>query len=124
MVIRRTLAAAAVTGAMLIPLTVEAHAFLKVADPKVGSTIVRAPGALRLTFTEGVEVPFCRVSVTGPPGFGGAGAPRPTPGDPASLTVELKGAKPPGTYTVRWRALSADTHVTEGSFSFQVRPRP
>jgi methionine-rich copper-binding protein CopC len=27
---------------------------------------------------------------------------------------------PPGTYRVLWRALSVDTHTTEGSFSFHV----
>ena len=26
-----------------------------------------------------------------------------------------------GTYHVRWRALSVDTHTTQGSFSFHVR---
>jgi methionine-rich copper-binding protein CopC len=26
----------------------------------------------------------------------------------------------PGSYRVRWRALSVDTHTTEGSFTFHV----
>ena len=29
---------------------------------------------------------------------------------------------PPGTYRVVWRALSVDTHVTEGAFTFDVVP--
>ena len=29
---------------------------------------------------------------------------------------------PAGTYAVRWRVLSVDTHVTEGDFTFQVKP--
>jgi len=28
----------------------------------------------------------------------------------------------PGRYTVRWKVLSVDTHRTEGSFSFEVKP--
>ena len=28
----------------------------------------------------------------------------------------------PGRYTVHWRVLSVDTHVTEGTFAFTVAP--
>jgi methionine-rich copper-binding protein CopC len=106
----------------LAPLAAEAHAFLERAVPRVGAVVANAPPTIRLTYTQGLVVPFCRVTVTGPPGFGGAGAPHAVPGDPLSLAVDLKGPAPPGTYTVRWRALSVDTHVTEGDFSFQVKP--
>ena len=121
MVSRSILALAALAAAMA-PLAANAHAFLEKADPRVGSVVASAPPAIRLKFTQGVVVRFCRVTVTGPPGFGGAGAPHAVAGDPLSLAVDLKGPAPPGAYTVRWRALSVDTHVTEGDFSFQVRP--
>jgi methionine-rich copper-binding protein CopC len=29
---------------------------------------------------------------------------------------------PAGRYTVAWRVLSVDSHVTEGTFSFRVAP--
>jgi methionine-rich copper-binding protein CopC len=116
---RLALAALAVAFA---PLAADAHAFLDRADPRVGSVLSHAPPAIRLKFTQGIVVPFCRVTVTGPPGFGGAGAPHAIAGDPLSLAVDLKGPTPAGTYVVRWRALSVDTHVTEGDFSFQVKP--
>ena len=106
----------------LAPLAAAAHAFLDRADPRVGSVVAHAPPTIRLKFTQGVVVPFCRVSVTGPAGFGGAGVPHAVPGDPLGLAVDLRGPGPPGTYVVRWRVLSVDTHVTEGDFSFQVRP--
>jgi copper resistance protein C len=122
MVTRPILIALAATAVALTPLAADAHAFLDRADPRVGSVVASAPPTLRLKFTQGVVVPFCRVTVSGPAGFGGAGPPRPVAGDPLSLAVDLKGAAPPGTYTVRWRVLSVDTHVTEGDFSFQVRP--
>jgi hypothetical protein len=107
----------------LAPLTnAQAHAFLDHTAPRVGAVVKAAPAALRLTFTQAVEVPFCRVSVTGPPGFGGAGAVHSTPSQPATLTVDLRSPAPPGAYVVHWRVLSVDTHVTEGDFSYQVRP--
>jgi copper resistance protein C len=31
-------------------------------------------------------------------------------------------ALPAGQYNVRWRVISVDTHKTEGSFGFEVRP--
>jgi methionine-rich copper-binding protein CopC len=102
--------------------TAQAHAFLDHAEPRVGSVVTKPPAAVRLSFTEGLEVVFCRVSVTGPAGFGGAGPALSVPGDPKSLAVDLRSPTPPGVYVVRWRVLSVDTHVTEGDFSFQVRP--
>ena len=104
----------------LAPAAAAAHAFLDHADPRVGSATVKAPTRIQLWFTEGLEPAFCRVIVTGPPGFRGAGPAKPVAGDPRSLAVDLGGPVPPGAYIVRWRVLSADTHVTEGDFSFRV----
>ncbi|HEX3405620.1 MAG TPA: copper resistance CopC family protein [Caulobacteraceae bacterium] len=120
--VTRPIFIALATAAALAPIAAEAHAFLDRADPRVGSVVTSAPPTLRLRFTQGVVVPFCRVTVTGPAGFGGAGPPHAVAGDARSLAVDLKGAAPPGTYTVRWRVLSVDTHVTEGDFGFQVKP--
>jgi methionine-rich copper-binding protein CopC len=39
-----------------------------------------------------------------------------------TMSVPLRAAGP-GTYHVNWRALSVDTHTTEGSFSFTVGGR-
>ncbi len=120
--VTRPLGVALAIAAALAPLAAQAHAFLERADPRVGSIVAAAPPAIRLKFTQGLVVPFCRVTVTGPAGFGGAGAPHAVAGDPLSLAVDLKGQAPAGTYVVRWRVLSVDTHVTEGDFSFQVKP--
>ena len=62
-----------------------AHAFLDRAEPRVGSVVSKAPTSVRLTFTQGVEVVFCRVTVTGPPGFGGA-----VPDQPSRLELERR----------------------------------
>ena len=61
-------------------------------------------------------------TVTGPAGFGGAGPARPVAGDHASLAVDLHAPTPPGAYVVHWRVLAADTHVTQGDFTFKVEP--
>jgi hypothetical protein len=39
------------------------------------------------------------------------------------LQVPLKPLGP-GTYRVKWRVLSVDTHVTEGDFTFRVSKNP
>lgn len=99
-----------------------AHAFLKQADPAVGSIVPTAPSALLLSFTEDLEVPFCTVTVTG-----GAGnpvqtaKPQPVPGHPDEISIPLR-ITAPGRYTVTWHALSVDTHKTQGAFSFTVGP--
>jgi methionine-rich copper-binding protein CopC len=43
------------------------------------------------------------------------------PQKPQEMVIST-GALPPGKYKVRWRILSVDTHRTEGSFSFEVKP--
>jgi methionine-rich copper-binding protein CopC len=94
-----------------------AHAFLDHASPLVGSTVASAPHEVSLTFTQNLEAAFSNVAVTGPNGARvDAGKPQ-ISGN--TMRVGLKGAGP-GTYHVRWQALSVDTHKTEGSFTFRV----
>jgi methionine-rich copper-binding protein CopC len=98
-----------------------AHAFLQAASPKVGAHLASAPPEVRLSFSEPVEAGFSSVTVSGPPGFGGAESAR-AGGDPRSLVVVLKRPLPAGRYDVRWRVLSADSHRTSGAFQFDVAP--
>lgn len=99
-----------------------AHAFLERASPRVGARVITAPAEVRLTFTEPLEADFCRVSVAGPAGFAGAGAPAAASGDRRSLLVPLRRPAPPGRYLVRWRVVSADSHVSQGEFHFDIAP--
>jgi methionine-rich copper-binding protein CopC len=110
------LAAAGLGGAA------EAHAFLRSASPRVGAQLAAAPRALRLSFSEPVEAGLSRITVSGPPGFSGAGAVRAAADDPAALVAPLPGAMPTGRYLVQWRVISADSHPTQGRFQFEVRP--
>ena len=94
-----------------------AHAFLDRASPLVGSTVAAAPHELTLTFTQNIEAAFSTVTVTGPNGARVDQGKAQVSGN--TMRVGLKAAGP-GTYRVRWRALSVDTHTTQGSFTFQV----
>ncbi len=97
-----------------------AHAFLETASPRVGST-VPPPAEVSIGFTQDVEPAFSSIAVQDASGASvSAGAVHPG-GDRAHLAVPLKPLAA-GTYTVRWHATSVDTHKTEGSFSFTVRP--
>jgi methionine-rich copper-binding protein CopC len=100
----------------------QAHAFLVKSAPPVGSTVTAAPTTLLLTFTEGLEIPFCSVAVTDGMGMNDAsGKPQAVPGHPEQMLVPLN-IEMPGKITVSWHAVSVDTHKTEGSFSFTVAP--
>jgi methionine-rich copper-binding protein CopC len=90
---------------------VEAHAFLKKAEPAVGGTVQASPNEVRIRFTEnifdasGKEVDKRDVHLDR--------------SDRALLYVSLPhlGA---GIYKVVWRVVSVDTHVTNGNFTFRI----
>lgn len=95
----------------------QAHALLDHVNPAVDSTVQSAPSEVTLTFTQNLEPAFSTVEVTGPNGT------RADEGKPQisgnTMQVGLKAAGP-GAYRVHWRALSVDTHTTQGDFTFHV----
>ena len=113
-----------IVGFLLIILAgtarLEAHAFLKRAEPAVGSTVQTSPAEVRIWFTENIEPAFSTVQV-----FDASGKEvdkrdvHLDRSDRAVLHVSLPqlGA---GTYKVVWRVVSVDTHVTNGNFTFRV----
>ena len=107
------LLAMATTGA-------EGHALLDRAEPRVGSALKTPPAAVSIWFTEALEPAFSSIQVLDSKGNhvedGRAGV---DAANPRLLRVPLKPVAE-GTYTVRWRVLSVDTHTTQGSFSFRV----
>jgi len=104
-------------AALLAVNAAQAHAMLDHADPRVGSTVATAPREVTLTFTQKLEPAFSTVTVTGPNGARVDQGKAQVSGE--TMRVGLKAAGP-GTYRVRWRALSVDTHSTQGSFTFKV----
>jgi methionine-rich copper-binding protein CopC len=98
-----------------------AHAQLEKATPAVGGTVASA-NEIRLEFSEGVEPKFTKVSVTGPGGAVSLGAAKTEVGNQAVLVVPISQPLTAGAYTVHWQAVSVDTHHTQGTFAFTVKP--
>ncbi len=98
-----------------------AHAFLKTATPAVGSTVQQPPTKVQIDFTEGVEPRFSTIAVQDASGAEvGTGDVHLEGGD-THLAVGLKPLRA-GLYKVVWHATAVDTHKTEGSFTFTVKP--
>jgi methionine-rich copper-binding protein CopC len=97
-----------------------AHAQLESSTPPVGGT-VSSPSAIQLVFSEGVEPKFTGVTVTGPGGAAALGAPSVEAGHQNVLIVPVAKSLSPGVYTVKWHAVSVDTHHTQGTFEFTVK---
>ncbi len=99
-----------------------AHAFLDHAAPAVGSTVRTPPAQVKLWFTQQLEPAFSTLRVVDQSKKRiDRGDAKVDPGDPRILEVSVP-ALAPGRYRVVWRVLSADTHVTEGDFTFDVTP--
>lgn len=100
-----------------------AHAHLKRAVPAVGSEVSPGPSTLRLSFSEGIELPFSHIEIA--MGDGMAIAPSAValdPNDPSVIVVTLLGPLAPGHYDVAWHVVSVDTHKTQGHYEFTVMP--
>ena len=93
-----------------------AHAYLQQANPRVGSTVRAAPREVTLQFSQKLEPSFSSAQVTD---GSGARVDRGASVSGMQMHVPLR-ALAPGTYRVRWKVLSVDTHTTEGSFTFRV----
>jgi copper resistance protein C len=97
-----------------------AHAFIDHAEPAVGSKLASPPGAVKIWFTERLEPALSKIQV-----FDSQGTEvdkRDTKVDPKNgqlLVVSLPAIKT-GKYRVSWRVVSVDTHMTNGSFEFEI----
>lgn len=101
-----------------------AHAHLKAAVPVVDGTVPTGPVEIELTFSEGVDLRFTGLKITGPGKMAvptGAAA----LGGGGDTTLVVPVSPPPlrpGAYTVSWHALSTDGHKTSGTYTFSVKP--
>lgn len=99
-----------------------AHAQLVKATPGVGATVASA-SEIRLKFSEGVEPHFSHIALAGADGAAVAlGEAKIEAGDPTTFVAPIAKPLAPGVYTVRWSAVSTDTHHTQGDFQFTVKP--
>ena len=97
-----------------------AHSGLQRAEPQAESKLKRPPGEVKLYFSERLEQGYSTVRVND---ARGAQVDRQDahldPANPRLLWVTLQPLQR-GVYTVIWRVLSVDSHVTEGRFTFLV----
>lgn len=99
------------------------HAFPVRSDPRVGWTIPNAPTKVIIWFDGELEPAFSVIMV-----YNSAklqvdkGNSRVTGSDGSVLEVDLP-VLATGSYRVYWKALSKDTHVTEGDFSFSIEKK-
>ena len=100
-----------------------AHAQLQKATPAVGGTVNASPTENRLKFSEGVEPRFSGIALATQDGAAETiGKPSVDPADNSVLIATIAQPLKPGVYKVTWRAVSVDTHKTQGSFVFTVAP--
>ncbi len=95
-----------------------AHAVLESTDPPDKSALDAGPERVSATFNEQMQSTFAAMTVVGPDGnLWSTGEPQ-VQGAVVSIGVRPLG--PAGTYTVNYRATSADGHVVSGSWSFDL----
>jgi copper resistance protein C len=102
------------------PLPAEAHAHLDHASPAVGSVVHDAPDEVRIWFTQVLEPNFTTAHLQSSTGVVVATG-LVDAAEPKQVVIHVR-ELPAGAYTVIWKAVSIDTHRTEGSFGFEIRP--
>ena len=94
------------------------HATRIAADPPQNAELTRSPSAVSATFSEAMQPQFAAMTVVGPDGnLWSTGEPQVRG---AVVSVGVRPLGPMGTYTVNYRATSADGHVVNGSWSFRL----
>jgi methionine-rich copper-binding protein CopC len=105
------------------PASTLAHARLLRADPPVNGVVRGSPKLLRIIFSEPLVVGFSKIQLMNAASHAvPSGQAVLDPRDKRVLVYPLKSSLGPGRYTVRWRAVSADTHRTEGTYAFRILP--
>jgi hypothetical protein len=95
-----------------------AHASLSHASPSGGSALSTAPQEVTLTFTDTLEAAFSKLTVTDANGTEVSQHNGQVNGNVMRVSLKPLSA---GIYKVNWRAVSTDTHKTEGNFTFSVK---
>jgi len=117
--------AAAIAGLLWLslPISVLAHAELVTSDPPAGGTLTETPYMLTATFDEELTADGSSIVVVNAAGTEVAtGTVSET--DEFSMSAQLPNLAP-GTYTVRWTAVTADDAAVErGTYTFNVGSSP
>jgi copper transport protein len=118
--VRRIVLAAAL-AALAFPAAASAHATLRSTTPPFGHELQTAPPVIRLHFDQQVRILPGAIELLNSHGKNFAGPAYIQGSDVVAPVRRLK----TGAYTVRWRAISADSHVVSGVWTFGLRvPAP
>jgi len=105
---------------ILFPRLTWSHAELLRSQPAAGAVIESAPREVHIWFSEPVDAPSSTaVRVVDPEGTAVGGDTTVAADDRTEITTRLT-ASVVGSYTVHWRAISADGHPIDGTFVFSV----
>ncbi|HUZ82933.1 MAG TPA: CopD family protein [Gaiellaceae bacterium] len=107
--------------ALTFPAAASAHATLESTTPTFGTEVQQGPAQIRLHFDQRVKLLPGAIKVLNGVGKNFAG---PARVEGTSVVAPVRALKL-GAYTVRWQAISADSHVVSGVWTFGVRiPAP
>ena len=119
----RALAGASLIALLLVPGVAGAHAVMVKSSPARRAVLATPPARVELTFNERLEPAYSTVSVWAADNTrADDGKVVIAPEDPRRLSVGLARAQH-GAYSVKYRVLSVDGHLVEGTFPFEVRAR-
>ncbi|HEV7384272.1 MAG TPA: copper homeostasis periplasmic binding protein CopC [Phenylobacterium sp.] len=118
MTVNGTTLALAAALAFGLAAQAQAHAKLVSASPAVNASVA-GPTQISLKFSEKLQPKFSGFDVS----KGGARLPMASAVAKDRLTMTAASPRPlaPGAYKVSWRAVTADTHRTQGTYAFTVR---
>jgi copper transport protein len=108
-------------AALAFPAVASAHATLTRETPSFGQRLERSPAQVRLHFDQSVEALSDAIRVLDTKGRLVSGKTS-SSADKRTITAPLR-RLPRGGYTIRWRVVSADSHVVSGVYTFGVRQR-
>jgi copper resistance protein C len=106
----------------LIPAAAYAHAIVLESSPRPGAVLARPPAQITLRFNSKIEKRFTRLTLaTGNQPPAPVTAASDEPAAPDRLVIPIRSLAP-GDYTLRYRVLAVDGHITEGTLRFTVEP--
>lgn len=112
--------ASALAAGIVVPAS--AHSFLVEATPSSKDHVATSPKIIKLRFGGGVEPKYSKLTIEDASGkVLGEGA-NGVPDKPRELSMDAPELTP-GKYVVRYRVLSTDGHIVEGSYEFTVDPK-
>jgi len=104
-------------------IAVRRHTQLRKSEPAANDSLTTSPRAIRLWFSEVVELPVTRVKLADAAGttIALSRVTRPDTGQGAPVIAALSKTLSPGAYVVTWSTAAKDGHPAKGTFGFFLK---